>query len=223
MLAFATSSNTDDTDNELADQHAQGAPDQNRTSTEALNDPEGNRSRADIHECSDQRDEERVADCAKLLEEGGTEVEDEVDTSPLLHHLKGCAENGTSQIGRWRSKPASETTVPGHEVTTLWDDRYLVFVVGDDFSQFSLNKLGSLWFTAKTGQDLNGLVELAFLDEITWRLGEEEETNGKNDGPEHLNRNWDTVGARISAVLGAIVDTGSEQNADSNTELVSGN
>jgi hypothetical protein len=61
-----------------------------------------------------------------------------------------------------------------------------------------LNKLGSFGFTTKTGQDVGSLLEIALLDEITRRLGKEEETGSKNDGPEHLNRDWEYGRSRIS-------------------------
>jgi hypothetical protein len=51
-----------------------------RSSTESFNGVERDRGGADVDEGSDQRDEERVVDCSKTLEERGTEVEDEVDT-----------------------------------------------------------------------------------------------------------------------------------------------
>jgi hypothetical protein len=61
-----------------------GTVDEQRSSTESLNGPEGDRGGADVDKGGDQRDQERVGDCAECLEEGGTEVEDEVDTGPLL-------------------------------------------------------------------------------------------------------------------------------------------
>jgi hypothetical protein len=46
-----------------------------------------------------------LLDGAKLLEEGGAEVEDEVDTSPLLHHLERYAQEGTAQLEDGFEKP----------------------------------------------------------------------------------------------------------------------
>jgi hypothetical protein len=79
--------------------------DEEGSSTELLNGVEGDRGRADVDEGGDERDQERVADRSKCLagfvsfshyfdrvlnldvQEGRAEVEDEVDTGELLHHL----------------------------------------------------------------------------------------------------------------------------------------
>lgn len=68
---------------ELADEHAESTPDQKRTATEPLHGPEGEGRGADVDEGGDERDEEGVVNSAQLLEEGGSEVEDKVDTSPM--------------------------------------------------------------------------------------------------------------------------------------------
>ncbi len=85
--AFGGSGDTDDTDDELANQHAEGTPDEQRTTTESFDSPERDGGGANIDESGDKTDQEWVGNCAESLEEGGTEVEDEVDTGPLLHHL----------------------------------------------------------------------------------------------------------------------------------------
>lgn len=87
MLTLTTSSYTDNANDKLADQHTQGSPDQNSTTTKSLNNPEGKRGRADIDEGCNQTDQERVADRTKLLEEGGAEIKDKIDARLLLHHL----------------------------------------------------------------------------------------------------------------------------------------
>jgi hypothetical protein len=53
---------TNDGDKELADQHAKGTPDEQRTATPLLNGVEGDRGGADVDEGEDQRDQEGVAD-----------------------------------------------------------------------------------------------------------------------------------------------------------------
>jgi hypothetical protein len=96
---LSSGSDTNDGSNKLANQHAQGSPDENCTTAESLNDVEGDRSRADIDQSGNETDEEGIGNRAQGLEEGGTEVEDEVDTGPLLHHLEGCSEDGSAQVG----------------------------------------------------------------------------------------------------------------------------
>lgn len=76
-----------DGDDELADNHAEGTPDKQGATAEALDGPEGDGGGDDVDDGGDHGDEEGVLDGAEVLEEGGAEVEDEVDTSPLLHHL----------------------------------------------------------------------------------------------------------------------------------------
>lgn len=63
-------------------------------------------------------------------------------------------------------------------------------------------------------------LEVTFLDVVSRRLGKEEETDCKNDGPKHLDGDWNAVRASIHSFLGAIVDAGGEQDADGDTELV---
>lgn len=77
----------DDGDDELADDHAEGTPDEQGATAEALDGPEGDGGGDDVDDGGDHGDEEGVLDGAEVLEEGGAEVEDKVDTGPLLHHL----------------------------------------------------------------------------------------------------------------------------------------
>lgn len=93
-----TNGNTNDGDQELADEHTKSTDDENGTTTESLDSPERQGSGADVDQREDQRDQEGVADGTGGLEERGRVVEDEVDTSPLLHHLHGGTENGSSQV-----------------------------------------------------------------------------------------------------------------------------
>ena len=76
-----------DCDNELANDHAERTPDHDTSTTESFDDPKGERSRANVDESGDQRDEEWITDRSKLGKERGAEVEDEVYPCPLLHHL----------------------------------------------------------------------------------------------------------------------------------------
>jgi len=220
-LRYSTGSDTDDTNDELADHHTRGTPDHNCTTAPFLNDIEGNRSGADVDKGRDKTNEEGVRDCAELLEKGGAEVEDKVDTSPLLHHLKGNTKDGSAEVGRWVGETAGKASKPRAKVAGLRNDRHLILVVGDDFGQFLLDVLRSFWLTTELGQDVDCLVEVSLLDKVTRRLGEQEETGSKNDSPQHLEGHWDTVGAGIESVLGAIVDARSEQDTDCNAELVS--
>lgn len=77
---------TNNGDNELAYNHAQGTPEEQRTTSVSLNGVEGERGGEDIDNRGDHADEEGIFDCVKVLEESGSEVEDEVDTSPPIVH-----------------------------------------------------------------------------------------------------------------------------------------
>jgi len=59
-----TNGDTNDGDEELADQHAKGTPDEERATTPLLNGVEGDWGGADVDEGEDQRDQEGVADGA---------------------------------------------------------------------------------------------------------------------------------------------------------------
>jgi hypothetical protein len=74
-------------DDELADDHTGRAPDQNGASAESLDNVERDWRGANVDQGGNKIDQERIADRSELLEESGSEVKDEIDTSPLLHHL----------------------------------------------------------------------------------------------------------------------------------------
>lgn len=75
---------TNNGDEELADQHAKSTPEKDETTSKSFDCVERDRSRADIDQCEDQRDQETVFDGAGGLQEGSGVVEDEVDTSPVV-------------------------------------------------------------------------------------------------------------------------------------------
>lgn len=212
---------TDDGNNELADDHAQSTPDEDGTTSEALNSPEGERGREDVDQGGDERDQEGVVDNFELLEEGGTKVENEVDTSPLLHHLERGTKNSTAEVGGSLEERTAEAVEPAVEVATLGDDGDLVLVVGNNLSKLVLDVVGVGTVASKAGQNTSGLVELALANEVTGGLGEEEQANGQDDGPKHLQTNRDSVGAAVLAILGTIVDGRGKEETDGDAELVS--
>jgi len=83
--------NTNDANNKLANNHTESTPDHDRSSAKLLDNEEGDWGRAHINQGGDQTDQERVVDSVELGEEGGSEIENEVDTGPLLHHLHASA------------------------------------------------------------------------------------------------------------------------------------
>lgn len=87
MLRGPAGCDTNDTDDELHNDHSRASDDEDLAATEAFDCPKGDWGRTDVDKGRDERDEERVLDRAKGLEKDGPEVEDEVDSSQLLHHL----------------------------------------------------------------------------------------------------------------------------------------
>jgi hypothetical protein len=212
----ARRSGTDNGDDELADQHTNSTIDEKRSATETLNGPEGDRCRADVDDSGDDTDDERGLRNTGLLEEGGTVVEDEVDTSPLLHHLHGGTDKHTAQVAAARHSTAEAVGPTAPHVVQL------VLVVGHQFVQFVLDVGGVHRLATESGESFGRAVELVLLDPVTRRLREQEETNAKNQSPQELDGNGNAVGASVEAVLGSIVDAGGEQDTDGDGELVTG-
>lgn len=222
----------------MADNHAESTPEKQSTATELLHGIEGDGGGEDVDNSGDHADEEGVIDGAELqslalvktkrkaertyrLEEGGSEVEDEVNTSPLLHHLKRSTENSTTEVAVGREEAALEAAHPGGEVSTLGHRLHLVFVVGNNLGQFLFDVIRVLRLTSHTRQDVGGLFELVLAHKVTRRLGKNEQTNGEDQGPEHLQRNGNSVRPGVRAILSTVVDAGSQHQTDGDAELVS--
>lgn len=205
--AVGASDGTNDGDDELADDHAERTPDEQGAAADSLHTPERDRGRADVDEGRDERDQERVLDGAELLEEGGAEVEDEVDTGPLLAHLQRGSEDGSAQVAAALPDGAAEAGEPGGPVPALGDDGELVLVVGDDLGELVLDELGLDGLAAEAGEGAGGPVEVALLDEVSRGLGEEAQTDAEDDGPQHLEADGDSVGAAVLSVLGGVVNS----------------
>jgi hypothetical protein len=162
VLGFLSGGNTDDTDDELHDDHTSGAIKKDGAATESLNDVEGNGSGAHVDERGDQADEEGVADRAELGEEHGSEVEDEVDTGKLLHHLHANTEERTAQVGVAAGEATLEAVGPATEVAGLRDDLQFVLVVGDDLSELVLDIVGLDGLVTNGSESGSGTVEFTY-------------------------------------------------------------
>lgn len=89
-LRVVAISHTKDGDDELADDHAQSTPQQQRTTTDLLDGVEGEGGGKDIDDGGDHAQQERVVDATMFLlekvgEEASSKVEDKVDTSPPVY------------------------------------------------------------------------------------------------------------------------------------------
>jgi hypothetical protein len=208
------------TDDELADDHAESTPDEDGAAAETLNGPEGDGGRAHVDNGEDHGDQEGVLDGVQGLQEDSGVVEDEVYTSPLLHHLQGSSEDRAAEIGAGLSETALEAVGPWREVAALGDDAHLIFMVGNDLSQFLLDVLRVLGLAANTWQDSSCLLKLSVDDEVSGGFWEEEESSCEDDGWDELDGDRDAVRAGIQSVLGGIVDAGGNHKTQGDGELI---
>jgi hypothetical protein len=218
-----TDGNTDNSDDKLADQHAEGTPDEQRTTTELLNGVEGDGGRADVDEGEDQRDQEGVADGTSGLEERSRVVEDEVDTGPLLHHLQRGTKDGLAQVAALLPERTLEAVGPTRNPASGGDHGTLVLLVGDDLGKLGLDVVRVTGLATESGQCVAGSLNVTALDEVARRVGEEEETTTENETEDELNTDGNAVGGSAVDVLGTVVDARGQQETNGNAELVTGN
>jgi hypothetical protein len=224
-----TLSHTDDSDQELADEHTERTDEEECAATELLHSVEGERGGADVDEGEDERDQEGVADGAGRLQEGSGVVEDEVDTGPLLHHLERGTEDSLAEVGVGLEEGSLEAVGPARDPATGGDKLALVLLVGNDFSKLKLNhgpELSRLGVggvdTTDLHQSLLGLIGTAALDKVTRGVREAGNTTTEDKTPGELDTNGDAVLASVTTTLDAIVDTGSKQETNGDAELVTG-
>ena len=196
----------DDGDDELAAQHAEGAPDQQHAAAELLHRVEGDRGADGVDEVEDQRDQEGVGDGARGLQEGGRVVEDEIDARPLLHHLQRGTQDGLAQVRVRLPQRAFEAVGPARHPARGRDQRALVLLVCDDLRQLGLDVLRRAWLAAQPGERLAGLFDFTTLHVVPRRLWQEDETHTEHETEDELDADGDAVGARIGAVLREVVD-----------------
>lgn len=79
---------TDNGNDKLAKAHPNGTPDEEVSSTDALHHVHAWKSSNDVDDVGDDREDEGVGAGKSTLEELGTKVKDEVDTSELLEGLE---------------------------------------------------------------------------------------------------------------------------------------
>lgn len=152
MGLVETNRHTDDTDEELANEHTKGTPDQKWATTKLLNGVEGERGRTDVDTIEDQGDQEGVGDGTGRLQEWGRVVEDEVDTGPLLHHLKRRAEDGSAQVGLLMCEATLEAVVPAAEPASGRNHLSLILIVCNDLGDLNLDVLRLGRLATKAGE-----------------------------------------------------------------------
>lgn len=230
--------NTDDGDKELADKHAKGTGNEDSSSTEALNSPEGEGSRADVDKGEDERNEEGVVNGTGRLEEGSRVVEDEVDTGPgersagvsrrwdrivdlpLLHHLQRSTKDGSAQVRLGLEKRALEAVGPGTEPRSVGDESTLVLLVGDDLGDLTLDILGVAGLATDARESTDSVFDSALLDKVSGGVGEENKTTTEDDSPGELDTDGDAVRGRAVNIAAAVDDAGGKEETDCDAELV---
>jgi len=215
------SGSSDSTDNVLHNDHTGGTEDEERAASNLLDHDERGGGGEHVDEGSDERDQEGVADRTELLEEDGAEVENEVDTSQLLHSLHEDTEGGAASVGRRLHDATLEAGHPGAKVAGLGKNGHFVLMVGNDLSKFILDIFGVEGLATNTAKSGGSLVELSLLDPVTRGLWQKSETNSEDNSPQELDGDWDPVGSGIATVLGGVDDAVGEQDTNGNAELVS--
>lgn len=218
-----SNSDTNDGAEELADQHTSRSVEKDCASTPFLDRVERDGSGADVDQSEDEGDQEGVADGTSGLKERCGVVEDEVDTSPLLHHLERGTENGAAQVGLLMPETTLEAVQPALEPASIGNHGALVLFIGHNLGQLDLNVFGLAGLTSEFGEGNGGIFESTLLDEVSRRIWEEEKTAAKNEGPGELDGNGDSVGTGIGSFLSGVDDNGSQHDTDGDAELVTGN
>lgn len=203
-----TSNGTSNGDNELADSHTDGTEEEEVAATPLLNKVETREGRGDVDARGNHSDNEGVLD-ARVLEERGSVVEDEVDTSKLLKRLEKATGRETL------AKVATEAV----EVGSL-AERQLVLVVGSDLSQLLNESRVINVETAEGGKRLGSLFWVTLLDEPAGSLRKPDAAGEEDKSPGKLHGDGNAVRAAVGPVLGSIVDNGSEQETNGDGKLV---
>ena len=140
-----------------------------------------------------------------------------------MHHLQGGTEDGLAQVGVGLEDRAIEAVHPAIEPAACWDERALVFFVGNDLSKFGFDVFGVCVAGHGAGREPGTrLLNTASLDEETRGVWEEEQTTTKDQAPGELDADRNAVGAGVCAVLDGVVDDGSQHDTNGDAELIAG-
>ena len=82
---------------------------------------------------------------------------------------------------------------PAADVASVWNQLALNLSIGDNLSKFHLDVIGIGRLTTEARQNHTSLGNAAALDEVTRRVGEEEQARSKNDTEEELDADGNTV------------------------------
>ena len=135
--------------------------------------------------------------------------------------MERCAKDGAAQVALLLPQGALEAIGPAGEVAALRYHLQLVFVVRHNLGELRLHEFRVARLAPQTAEHVGSAVDLASLDEVTGRFGQKEETDGEDDGPEHLQPDRDPIRGGRGVVLGAIIDARGEEQADGDAKLIS--
>ena len=123
---------------------------------------------------------------ARVLEEDGTVIEDEVDTGQLLPRLNEDTSECTEE----------DLVVAGAEAVEIRGlaQLLLLFERNADFVQFGLELRVVRRKGNKSGESAGSIIVASLLDEPSGRLWEEDHSNGKDKPPNELDADRDLPG-----------------------------
>ena len=124
--------------------------------------------------------------CRSLQSSGET-------NSQLLESLQDNSNSSSASVGIAFEDRALKAVRPAGKVRRLWNHCLLVLVVGYDFGQFLLDICRINRLTSDTRECLSCFDHLALLDEESGRVGKEDESGAKNQSPQELDSDWDSV------------------------------
>ena len=206
---------TDNGDDELTGAHPDGTPDEELAATEALHAPHAWESTNDVDDVVDDREDEGVGVGKSVLGEGGTEVEDEVDTGKLLEGLDESTGESSKEVLSIVVLEAVEVRASGVgelDVKVGLDDREL----GADEGVVNVSGV-------QAGKRLGGTLVVALLDEPTGGFGEDKEESAKDESKNKLDTDGDTPCAGVVAVLSTVRSKRGAKETDGDSPLVTGN
>lgn len=138
----------------------------------------------------------------------------------MLHHLQGSAQDSLTEVGVGLEEAATEAVQPATEPGGGGHESTLILLVGDNFGELDLNVLRVLGLATDAGEGMGGLGDVALLDEVTRRIGKEEQATAEDEGPGELDGDGNAIGTGVVPVLGAVDDDRGKQQTDGDAELV---
>lgn len=110
-----------------------------------------------------------------------------------LGHKEVRVHESTCTQPTWHLKRFREAGSPRSEPRVGRDGRGLILSVGDNLGELGFDVLGGRFLTTETNENITSLVELALLNEVTGRVGQEEQSTTENKTPGELDADWDAV------------------------------